>query len=106
MKHDQQKNTRRAFLRQMGMAAGLAPVLAGFHGDAATSCNDTTKLTDQQKEARRALKYVDRSPHSDKHCNNCRFFSAPGQGQTCGGCTALPGPIHPQGYCTAWTAKA
>lgn len=74
--------------------------------EAARSCTDVSNLTEQQKQTRKALQYVDDSPHADKRCNNCELFAPPAEGQACGTCQVVPGPIHPQGYCTAWVAAA
>ena len=57
-------------------------------------------------QTRNSLAYVDASPHgAAKNCTNCQFYeAAPSAGQ-CGGCTIVPGPIHPEGYCNSWAAK-
>lgn len=56
---------------------------------------------------RTALKYQDR-PNADKTCAGCLQF-VPGKSATSlGGCKLMPGDteISPNGYCTAWVAKA
>ena len=53
---------------------------------------------------RKALQYVDASPVENKPCKGCQFFVKPEKEGTCGGCKVVPGPIHPEGYCTAWAA--
>ncbi|HWI80125.1 MAG TPA: high-potential iron-sulfur protein [Ramlibacter sp.] len=56
---------------------------------------------------RGALKYQN-SPNGDKSCARCAQF-VPGKSPTsAGGCKLMPGDteISPNGYCTAWTAKA
>lgn len=73
---------------------------------APSSCTDVSKLTKKQVETRKALEYVDASPHAEKQCNNCQLFEQPGEGEECGGCQVVPGPIHPKGYCTAWISAA
>ncbi|HJK94606.1 MAG TPA: high-potential iron-sulfur protein [Polyangiaceae bacterium LLY-WYZ-15_(1-7)] len=70
------------------------------------SCTDTSGLEPAAVQTRNSLAYVDASPHgAAKNCTNCQFYeAAPSAGQ-CGGCTIVPGPIHPEGYCNSWAAK-
>jgi hypothetical protein len=65
------------------------------------NCNPDD-LSDSKKKTRKALKYVDKSPKPDKLCKNCSLYEKPDKPGTCGGCTSVPGPIHPDGYCTAY----
>jgi hypothetical protein len=115
-------SSRRAFLQKMSFAAaaacslfasgrseaaeeaGAAATNVASRKEAALSCSDVSKLTKEQIETRKALQYVDDSPHEEKRCNNCQLFEQPGEGEECGGCQVVPGPIHPNGYCTAWMA--
>lgn len=75
-------------------------------GGAEKSCNDVSGLTESEKKTRESLKYVDNSPMPDKNCLNCSLYLQPEAGEFCGGCSVLKGPVHPQGYCTAWAPKA
>ena len=68
-------------------------------------CTDVSGLTDAELKNRQNLKYVGKSPYSDKYCANCNFFIAPQNGAQCGTCQVVKGPINPQGHCTAWVAK-
>lgn len=70
------------------------------------SCNDTSGLEPQQIKVRESLKYVDKTEKPDQHCANCQLFKAPAKEGTCGGCQTVPGPINPNGWCTAWVAKS
>lgn len=70
----------------------------------AFSCTDVSNLTEAQVKTRKAVQYVDASPHAEKRCGNCRFFVPPEGDAECGRCEVVPGPIHPKGYCTAWVA--
>ncbi len=69
------------------------------------TCTDTAGLTEQEVQMRQTLQYVDQSPFPDKLCNNCALWQDPAEGQQCGGCTVVKGPIHPKGHCTSWAAK-
>jgi len=53
---------------------------------------------------RETLHYTDRSPDAAKLCNGCQQY-LPNTDADCGGCKLLKGPIHPAGYCTAFSAK-
>ena len=65
-------------------------------------CADLSKLTPEEKQTRKDFQYAAKSKFPDKLCTNCELWLAPEQGQTCGGCEIMEGPIHPNGYCTAW----
>ena len=84
--------------------AGTATIHVASDERAAFSCTDVSNLTKEQIQTRKTLQYVDASPDAEKRCNNCRLFEPPGDGEECGGCQVVPGPIHPNGYCTAWIA--
>ena len=86
--------------------AGAAAMNVASGEGAAFSCTDVSKLTKEQIQTRKALQYVDASPHADKRCSNCRLFKPPAAGEQCGTCQVVPGPIHPKGHCTAWVAAA
>ena len=105
--------TRRELLRRSAAfgAAGvgltvIGPAALGCGGDDKLRCNDISGLTPAQQSTRSSLGYVEQSPHgAQKNCANCNFFTAGGEKQ-CGSCTLVPGPIHPEGYCNSWAAKA
>lgn len=93
-------------LMVLGAAAVAPSVLAacGEEGGGGLTCTDTSSLTPQELTTRQSQAYTDSSPHADKHCNNCRFFTA-GQANQCGTCTVIRGPIHPDGHCSLWAAQ-
>jgi hypothetical protein len=115
-------SSRRAFLQTMSFAAaaaaslfascrseaadeaGTAAMNVASGEGAAFSCTDVSNLTKEQIQTRKALQYVDASPHAEKRCNGCQLFEPPGDSEECGGCQVVPGPIHPKGYCTSWIA--
>lgn len=115
--------TRRDFLLRasaLGVAAaGGGSLLAACGGKEATpdvqppassetvaegSCNDLTGLTEQEKQMRGALQYVDVTDIPDKRCDNCQLYIPPEGGAACGGCKILKGPVAPAGHCTSWAA--
>lgn len=106
---------RRALLKHMaviGAAGVLAPgLIAGCRGEnepepsaASGACADSDSLSLTQRANRRALSYVDQSPHPERTCDNCRLFKQGTDGAACGTCEVVSGPIAAAGYCNAWAA--
>ena len=70
----------------------------------AGACNDLTGLTDQEKQMRGALQYVEVTDIPDKRCDNCQLYILPEGASACGACKILKGPVTPGGHCTSWAA--
>jgi hypothetical protein len=68
-------------------------------------CGDLSGLTEDEKAIRDTFKYVAQSPDPNKLCTNCQFWSVPKEGENCGGCQIIKGPINPDGYCNQWLQK-
>jgi len=121
--------SRRGFIRKvsaLGLASfGASVVLAGCgsddsgdsaSGDASTTasadleCNDLSDLSAREKERREtqveALNYVEQTENPEQNCANCLFYQQPTGDSKCGGCQLFPGPVHPNGWCSTWQAKA
>ncbi len=95
-------------LMVLGAAAVAPTALAACGGEEESeglTCTDTTGLTPAEITTRQSQQYSDSSPHQDKHCENCNFFTAGAPGQ-CGSCQVLKGPINANGYCNLWAARA
>jgi hypothetical protein len=121
--HMHSASSRRSFLKRMAgiSAAGLflpgllaacrnektatASSGATAAGVAGESCAESEAIPLTAVATRRAVAYVDLSPHAERSCDNCRFFKQPAAGASCGGCEIVGGPIAPAGYCTAWVAQ-
>jgi hypothetical protein len=73
--------------------------------DASDPCSDLSGLTEADLKMRENLKYVAKTPDPAKPCTACNFWVAPAEGATCGGCTLIKGPIHPDGYCASFVVK-
>jgi hypothetical protein len=67
-------------------------------------CGDLSGLTAEEIEVRENFEYVHQTPYPEKRCDNCSLWIAPEEGEPCGGCQIMKGPIKPEGYCTAWIA--
>lgn len=93
----------------VGAGALLSACKGGTAGKAAPAAPangqicDVAKLPRPAQAQRQALKYVDQTPIPAKNCANCKLYKP---AKPCNGCTLVKGPIAPQGYCTAWVAKA
>jgi len=102
---DRTKLTRRDMLA--GVAALVTLPIAGSCGSKESNlvCSDTTGLTAAEIQTRTALGYKEQSPHADKTCDGCKFFTAPRQENGCGTCTIMRGKVHPKGYCNSWVVR-
>jgi hypothetical protein len=69
------------------------------------ACPSADKLSQDEKNIRNSLKYVDISADKSKNCKNCKLYTLPQNNSPCGGCKVIPGPVHPDGYCTAWMPR-
>ena len=101
------KRSRRSALKVLAAVPmlGSAVLMACGKKSEPDSCNDVGALSEPEKMARSALQYSDRSPQPDKHCKECNLYQAPPDPSQCGTCQIVKGPIHPQGYCTAFVKK-
>jgi hypothetical protein len=68
-------------------------------------CSDLSGLSDADKQTRDLYRYVSNSPHDDKKCFMCNYFTPPKGDAKCGSCQIVKGPINPNGYCTSFVKK-
>jgi hypothetical protein len=61
-------------------------------------------LAPEDQKLRQTLKYTDRSNDPQKLCNGCQQY-LPNPDADCGGCKLFKGPVHPAGYCVAFSPK-
>lgn len=87
-------------LLMSSMLLGATTVMACKH---AITC-PPAQLSAEDAKVRATLKYSDQSPYPDKVCNGCQQY-LPNKDGECGGCKLIKGPIHPAGYCAAFSAK-
>lgn len=116
MSNDEQNHvSRRRFLHSLGLAgvagaSGSLLVACGGGSDSSQQavCTDLSALSAQEKEQRKkmvkSLQYVKESPQEGEYCSNCSQYVKSEFGDSCGGCTLFPGPVHPDGYCNSWVA--
>lgn len=95
---------RRRFLHRLGQLAVVvaAPPLLASCGGKSTALACDKGLRSGEAALRKSLKYVEISPHKEKHCGNCAFFSK-GEGDSCGSCQIFSGPANPGGHCDSWS---
>jgi hypothetical protein len=106
------KLNRRDFLQRAAVlgataVAGSTFIAAcnreGGGGGGGLSCMDTTGLTPADIATRTSMNYVDQTTNPEQPCRTCALYQPAAEG-ACGGCTLVKGPIHPEGWCTAWVA--
>lgn len=96
--------TRALSIGATGAIAGAVLTACGKKEGGADGCGDTSKLSAADTGVRKSSKYVEKSPHADKRCDNCLHWVAPTSGP-CGGCKVVKGPIAPAGHCNLWVKK-
>jgi len=112
--------TRRELLGWLGAGAALAllgrcavgPSREEIEAQVATydttlACTDTSALWPAERKMREDNKYRDRSGRGPEmeYCFRCDNFQPPADRAACGSCRTVKGPIHPLGWCTAWTLR-
>jgi hypothetical protein len=71
----------------------------------ADPCGDVSGLSEQDILTRTTFKYEEVASDKAKLCNTCNFWVPEEEGQVCGGCTLVKGPIAALGSCISWVAK-
>lgn len=98
---------RASQLAAVGACGGLllsATACSKGGGGGSVSCNDTSGLSEDEIATRTSAGYVESSMRSGQNCENCSLYEAPAEGESCGGCQSVPGPINPEGWCNLWIA--
>jgi hypothetical protein len=94
--------------RRSLLVHGASTLLLGTAGcsKGPSSCNDVSTLNADQKTARDSLGYEDTTPQPGKTCVKCAQYVPAEKVSDCGHCKVLAGPVHPNGYCRAYTPKS
>jgi hypothetical protein len=69
-------------------------------------CNDFTGVSAEELDKRKRMAYIDKSEVPGSSCENCGLYIPWENQTTCGGCLLFKGPVHAEGHCTQWVAKA
>ena len=70
-------------------------------------CNDLAGLAKDEVARRKALKYTDRAPDSSRNCGGCAHLQlVPGSDSPCKRCSVIAGPVHINGWCSAWLQRS
>lgn len=96
--------SRRSLLVQGASTVALFGTVACAKGP--SFCNDVSSLDAEQQSARNGLGYEDTSSQPGKTCVKCSQYVPAEKVSECGHCKVLPGVVHPNGYCRAFTPKA
>ncbi len=103
-------NTRREFIKHAFGASGM--LLGGMFISSCgggqkpadkkqpASCSDLSGVSEEEKEKRKKLGYVEETPIPDSKCGNCKLYLPPGDDEACGSCSLFKGPVEENGYCT------
>ena len=103
-------HTRREILVRSAHCAVLAALVAFGGGGFGVGCggapasNCSVDLTTAQASLRSSLRYSPVSPHDDRVCSGCQFFTS--ASDACGECQILDGPVDAAGHCESWSARA
>lgn len=99
---------RREALRRLVVlsASTVVPAwLVACSKPSAPSCMDASGLTSEELALRNgAAAYTDKAADASKKCSSCALYKAAPEGK-CGSCTAVKGPISPDGSCKLFAAK-
>jgi len=99
--------SRRDLLRR---AAGVALVISGVGCRRKTvapfACTESHGLSPDDAQARKTLGYAEPATDAARTCAACQQFVPAPDGETCGACKVLKGPIHPHGTCKVFAVKA
>jgi hypothetical protein len=86
--------------------ASLLGLLAAGCQKGPSFCNDVSSLSADQQTSRNTLGYEETSHEPGKNCAKCNQYLPPPSAEQCGHCKVLPGSVHPNGYCRAFTPKS
>lgn len=87
-------------------ASSVALFGAAACGKGPSFCNDVSSLSADQQSARQSLGYEDATPQPGRTCVKCSQYVPAEKVSDCGHCKLLPGTVHPNGYCRAYTPKS
>ncbi|MBM3515664.1 MAG: hypothetical protein FJX59_18400 [Alphaproteobacteria bacterium] len=99
---------RDALNRGLAVSAGgfaLVSLSACGEGEQKVVCAGPNNLTFAENSLRQASHYVEKSPHADKDCLKCGFYTAGEGGNVCGKCEIFIGPVNQAGYCDSFAVK-
>lgn len=112
---DNEKQFSRRQVVKLGVqvpAAAVAVGLLAACGDEEeiALCANPNSLSFSENSIRQANNYTESSPHADKTCLNCAFFTpdpadATGEVPNCGHCSIFEGFAGKDGYCDSWATK-
>ena len=97
-------NRRDFIVRLTVLTAAPSALIACSGGEEGLHCTDVSQLSGAQVQTRSSNIYIDHSTRP-QNCGQCTFYQA-GAANACGGCTVVPGPINPAGYCNLFSARS
>jgi hypothetical protein len=100
--------TRRDALKRLAVlsAAAVVPSWVAACSKSGPTCTDVTGLSPEEASMRtQTAAYSEQATDPTKKCNACALYKAGAPG-ACGSCSAVKGPINPEGSCKLFVAKA
>ena len=68
-------------------------------------CSDYSDLSKDDIKKRETLGYVQKTPSTNKQCDNCNLWLPPVAGEACGKCQLFKGPVPASAMCTYWAPR-
>lgn len=96
--------SRRELLSSTFRVSALV-MLSGCSKKKAFSCSSVDGLAAEDVLPRNKLAYSDVAADPAKTCDACQQFVPAANGDGCGGCKIMKGPIHPGGSCRSFARK-
>lgn len=90
----------------LGAVAVLGLSSCGSDDVEQVACSDPETMSRGEESMRRSLSYSETSPHADKNCAGCAYFSSADAGSSCGSCEILGGQVSNRGHCSSWAQKS
>jgi len=91
--------------RRQLLVLGSALLAACKRADPEPKTCPPAQLSAEDAKTREMLKYTEHCLDAQKVCSSCQQY-LPKDDTACGTCKILNGPIHPNGSCTAFSAKS
>lgn len=96
--------SRRWLLRALPLAS-TALLFGGVKSARAQGSGDAVCRTPDEDGLPASLEFVAQSPHADRSCSRCEFWTA-AEGGGCGACEMMRRTTPPTGYCTSFAQRA
>ena len=94
--------SRRTFLRRTAAGVGATGAVVLLNACSGPECGGADNLSRGELSVRKSVNYTEKSDSADTSCSNCAMFGSV-EGQHCGNCEFLTGPVNSLGLCDNWS---